>query len=108
MKYLALIGFLALASCATEYQPQSFTGGYSEFQVAPDTATVTFNGNGYTSGQRAAQMAILRCADLTLQSGYRYFTALSAGSGFSNSSFTTPGFATTNVYGYGNYATAST
>jgi len=72
MKYLPIISFLALASCATDYHPQSFTGGYSEFKVAPDTATVTFNGNGFTSGERAAQMAILRCADLTLQSGYRY------------------------------------
>jgi hypothetical protein len=108
MKYLPMLGFLALASCATDYHPQSFTGGYSEFKIAPDTASVTFNGNGFTSGQRAAQMAILRCADLTLQSGYRYFTVEGGSSGISNSYFTTPGFATTNVYGYGNYATANT
>jgi hypothetical protein len=108
MKYLAIVSFLALASCATDYQPQNFTGGYSEFKIAPDTATVTFNGNGFTNGERAVQMAILRCADLTLQSGYRYFTPQSASAGFTNSSFSTPGFATTNIYGYGNYATANT
>ena len=35
---LLWIGFLA--GCATEYQPQSFTGGFSDYMTAPDEAMV--------------------------------------------------------------------
>jgi hypothetical protein len=29
-----------LAGCATSYQPQDFTGGYSDFLTAPDEASL--------------------------------------------------------------------
>ena len=38
MKRLALLSLLALASCATSYQPQSLTGGFSDYMTAPDEA----------------------------------------------------------------------
>jgi hypothetical protein len=98
-----------LASCATSYQPQSFTGGYSEYLTAPDEAVITFHGNGYTSAERVGQMTALRAAEVTLQHGYRYFIATGIFDQSTNSSFTTPGFANTygSVFGYGNYATGS-
>ncbi len=54
-------------------------------------------------------MAALRCADVTLQHGYRYFVGVGVADLSSNSSFTTPGYASTygNVFGYGNDATAN-
>jgi hypothetical protein len=109
VKQLALVSFLALASCATGYQPQSFTGGFSGYLTAPDEAVIMFHGNGYTSAERVVEMAALRCADITLEHGYRYFVGVGMADLSSNSSFTTPGYASTygSVFGYGNYATAN-
>jgi hypothetical protein len=109
VKRFPLLGFLLFASCATSYQPQSFTGGYSEYLTAPDEAVITFHGNGYTSAERVGQMAALRAAEVTLQHGYRYFIATGIFDQSTNSSFTTPGYANTygSVFGYGNYATGS-
>jgi hypothetical protein len=74
MKRFAILLWIGLlARCATEYQPQSFTGGFSDFMTAPDEAVVTFHGNGYTPAERVVEMAALRCAEVTLQHGYRYF-----------------------------------
>ena len=68
MKYVPLSGTVLLcavllAGCATSYQPQSFTGGFSDYMSAPDEAVVTFHGNGYTSPERVVEMTALRCAD---------------------------------------------
>jgi hypothetical protein len=51
MKHLALLAVLVLTSCAT----------------------ITFHGNGYTAPEHFGQMAALRCAEVTLEHGYRYF-----------------------------------
>jgi hypothetical protein len=87
------VSIIALASCATDYQPQGFTGGYSDYLTAPDEAVITFHGNGYTPPERVGEMASLRCAEVTLEHGYKYFiiTAVSDLSG--STSFTTPGYA---------------
>jgi len=95
MKYLAIVGLLALASCATDYQPQGFTGGYSDYLTAPDEAVITFHGNGYTAPERVGQMAALRCAEVTLQHSYRYFIIIGASDLSGTTSFTTPGYAHT-------------
>ena len=67
MKRLSLLIFLALMGCETGYQPQSFTGGYSEFLTAPDEAVITFHGNGYTGAERVLEMTALRCAEVLLR-----------------------------------------
>ena len=108
-KSYVLLASIALVGCETGYQPQSFAGGYSEVLTAPDEAVITFSGNGFTSGERVLKMAALRCAEVTLAHGYRYFveTGLST-----QSSCTTPGYAQTYCYptAFGNFAigTAST
>ena len=68
-----LLASVVLVGCQTAYQPQSFTGGYSEFLTAPDEAVITFRGNGYTAAERVVEMTALRCAEVTLAHGYRYF-----------------------------------
>ena len=52
MNRLALLSLLAVASCATGYQPKSLTGGFSDYMTAPDEAIVMFHANGYTSMER--------------------------------------------------------
>lgn len=73
MKKLLLLSLLSLASCATTYQPQSLTGRFSDYLTAPDEAIVMFHGNGYTSIERVIATTALRCAEVTLAHGYRYF-----------------------------------
>ncbi|HZC34818.1 MAG TPA: hypothetical protein VE242_04355, partial [Chthoniobacterales bacterium] len=34
VKHFAILGFLALASCATGYQPESISGGFSDYMTA--------------------------------------------------------------------------
>ncbi len=47
-----------LAACATAYQPQSFSGGFTETQLDKNVFRVSFQGNGYTRAERAEEMAI--------------------------------------------------
>jgi hypothetical protein len=111
MKTLPLVGALALvlSGCATDYQPQGFTGGYSDLLVAPDEAMITFHGNGYTSAERVALMAALCCAEVTLKHGYKYFVLIGASDASGTSAFTTPGYAHTygSAFGAGNFATGT-
>ena len=48
-------------------------GGFSDYLTAPDEAIVMFHGNGYTSIERVIATTALRCAEVTLAHGYRYF-----------------------------------
>jgi hypothetical protein len=93
MRKLFLFFVLLLAGCATSYRPEGFTGGYSDFLIAPDEATITFCGNGYTAPLRVGEMAALHCADVTLQHGFRYFIVTSLANISTTATFTTPGYA---------------
>lgn len=67
-----------LTGCATTYQKNSLTGGYSETQLDENLFNVTFKGNGYTSKERANDFTLLRCAELTIENGYKFFTIVTA------------------------------
>ncbi len=98
---------LILSACATAYQREGATGGYTETQLDTNVFQVTFRGNGYTARQRAADFALLRSAELTLENGYNYFVIIDANQYSKSSSYTTP----TTTYGsataYGNTAYGS-
>jgi len=104
---------LALGGCATAYQPQGMTGGFSETQLDTNVFTVTFKGNGHTGRDKANDYALLRSAELALEHGYKYFVIVDAQQYSKNSTYTTPTTATTNVnantygsaYSYGNNTT---
>ncbi len=67
---LALAGFVG---CSTPYQKSGFTGGFKEAQKGRNKFVVGFSGNGYTTGERAGDLCLLRCAELTLAHGFHYF-----------------------------------
>ena len=46
------------------------SGGFTESQLDTNVFRVTFKGNGYTSPDRAEDMALLRSAELALQHGF--------------------------------------
>ena len=62
-----------LSSCATTYHAKSFTGGYTDTKLATNVVLVTFKGNGFSDTADVYKMALLRSAEVCLQSGYRYF-----------------------------------
>jgi len=81
---------LAMLGCATPYQRQGFRGGFSETQLDENVFRVNFNGNGFTSGERAVDFTLLRSAELAREHGYRYFVILQQSAGYSYSSHTSP------------------
>src|SRR5262245_38642492 len=84
------------SGCATPY---ATIGESSETQLAPDGYRVLFSPTGYISWDLAYREALLRCAELTIESGYRYF-AVSAIENYSSvTNFAPPG----NNRGHGFY-----
>ena len=74
MKVAYILSIAAfLSACATAYQKQGYTGGYSETQLDTNVFTVTFKGNGYTERERATDFTLLRSAELALGHGFKYF-----------------------------------
>jgi hypothetical protein len=87
---IALTGAAIISGCATAYQQQSFSGGFDETQLDRNVFGVSFKGNGFTAPERATDLALLRCAELTLANGYRYFAVIDAQQRTKQSAFTTP------------------
>jgi hypothetical protein len=99
MKFLPilLVSSVLLSGCSTTYESNGFSGGYSETQLDENVFKVAFRGNGYTGRERVDDFTLLRSAELTIQSGYKYFVIVNANSYTSNSTYITPTIATTNV-----------
>jgi len=72
-----IVGMLAvimLAGCATAYQKSGLTGGYGETRIDDSHYVVHFDGNGYTDKDRVWNLWIYRCAELTKEKGFSYFS----------------------------------
>jgi hypothetical protein len=59
-----------LSGCAAHY---GTIGASSEIQLTPDSYRVSFSPTGYISWDLAYKSALLRCAEPTIENGYRYF-----------------------------------
>jgi Skp family chaperone for outer membrane proteins len=72
---LAALALLALATtaCATGYGARGWSGGYSDTRVDDTHYYVTFHGNGHASEDRVWNFWFYRCAELTLEKGFRFF-----------------------------------
>jgi hypothetical protein len=86
-----------LAGCATAYQAQSFSGGFTETQLDTNIFKISFKGNGYTSPERAEEMALLRSADIALKNGFTHFAIIDGRSRADYATFTTPTQSNTNA-----------
>ncbi|HZR70544.1 MAG TPA: hypothetical protein VFB01_15990 [Burkholderiales bacterium] len=67
---------LALAACATPYQPRGLLGGYADTQLGENVFRVSFTGNGDTSVERAEDFALLRSAEVALEHGFTHFIVI--------------------------------
>ena len=79
-----------LSGCATAYKPNGLGGGYSDMALSDDTYKVSFRGNGYSSPELVQTYLLRRCAELTLQNGYKYFIILTGGVNADQNVWTTP------------------
>jgi hypothetical protein len=75
---IALSAACLLASCATAYQPDGVSGGYSDPVRNGNVAQVSFRGNGLTTPETLHAFLLRRCAEVTLQDGYSYFVVAHA------------------------------
>ncbi len=100
---------MALTGCATSYKPYSYFGGggYKDVQLGENIFKVSVEANGYTTNERASNLALLRAADLTLQNGFRFFVVSSSEDNSYSSIYKAPTRTSVSVSGYGNTATAS-
>ena len=82
MRKLA-VGFMALwvlSGCASPvaYKPYRAgfisSGGYSDTKIQEGLYRISFEGDNFTTSSRAADLSMLRSAEVTLRDGYRYFT----------------------------------
>jgi hypothetical protein len=98
MKILLYISvWIWLFGCATSYQPQGMTGGFTSTQLEKNSFVVTFKGNAYTERYKADDYVLLRSAEIALEHGYKYFRVVDSQKYSKDSSYTTPARTTTNI-----------
>lgn len=104
MKRMMILGVFILVGCATPYQRDGFTGGYTETRLTQNTWRVNFQGNGFTRSSVTQDYALLRSAELTLQQGYRYFALADSRSKVDTAAMAMPSTSQTNFNAarYGN------
>ncbi len=97
--------FILLQACATGYKKDGLTGGFSETRLDENIFMVSFRGNGYTKTERAIDFTLLRCAELTLQHGFKYFIVTEANTSVKVSTYKTPKTSYTSGTAYGSNGT---
>jgi hypothetical protein len=75
---LIAVAVLIMQGCATKYQKDGFSGGYSETKLDEKSFQVLFAGNGNTSREKVTDFALLRSAEVTLENGFQYFVITKA------------------------------
>ena len=105
---LLLTALITLGGCATGNQPYSYFGGggYSDVQLSETVFKVTVVANGYTSADRATNLALLRASELALEHGFKFFVIVAEANNSSSGSYTTPTYTNVQAGAYG--ATAQT
>jgi hypothetical protein len=81
VKYLLFLAVVFLSSCAsapTAYAPIGPNGGYYDFRVSEDIFVVRFSGNASSPLEYVRDLCLLRCAEVAVKNGYRYFIMLSS------------------------------
>ena len=90
MKFLKLVTlsllFIFFTNCSTSYQPKGTMGGYSEEKILDNLYRVEFEGNQHSKPEKIQNYLLYRCAELTQEMGYDYFTIITDERHFDESS----------------------
>lgn len=93
MRYLKIFfvfsGICLLTACATPYQAEGLTGGYSDARLDENTVKVMFKGNGNTDKTIVENYALYRSAEVTLADGFDYFIIFSGKTHKDENTYTT-------------------
>ena len=80
MKYLLYciisIAIFLLINCSTPYQPKGMLGGYIDKQLDENCYKVSFLGNQHTKSEDVDRYLLYRCAELSNEKGYEYFSII--------------------------------
>lgn len=109
-RLFVLAAVILLGACTTAYQERGLTGGFSDMRLSQDMYRVTFEGNGFTPSDRAADLALMRAAELTVEQGAEHFAIVDSAGRVTESTITTPTTASTtgSVDIYGNLTANTT
>jgi hypothetical protein len=109
---LLSIIFVLVSGCATPYQSTGFSGGHTYERINEDIFAVTFSGNGFTKSKRTKELCLLRCAEVTQEFKFSYFTIEKeideGGVDTIHTSTTSTTTGTAHVYGNTGYVNATT
>ena len=86
---IAITGLLAGCLTPSKYVPMQNYDGYDDTRLQENVFAVSFAGNEVTSQQRAQDFALLRCAEVTMANGFRYFTTVDAAQTVRNQAYQT-------------------
>lgn len=115
--FFQIIGFVmlfGLVGCVA-YGPDGLFGGYGSLQLNEDTYKVYFRGNGFNSDAMVQRELLKRCAQITVQKGFKYFDILDRSRNVRVKNINEPGvthtYGSENTYGnlyYNNFNSQST
>jgi hypothetical protein len=89
-KIVTVLFIIILAGCVSPYEKLGLGGGFSDFALTDGTYKISFRGNGYSSAELVQNYLLRRCAEITLQRGYKYFVILGANTSTKRFAWTTP------------------
>jgi len=110
---LPILLILSVCGCASHnhtprppraLRPPAPTKGVSSY--APDKFRIIYDGTRWTKPQKAADFALLRAADTTLQHGYNYFIVLNESDATHSRGFSQSGFAQSTIFNNGSVVTS--
>jgi hypothetical protein len=106
---VATFAVLASLVACTSYQPEGFTGGFTETPLAKNAYQISSGGNAFTSAGKVRNIALVRAAELTLEKGFVSFIILDQDDEVTTSTLSSPGTfnATTNYNGNSAYTSGT-
>ena len=76
---LFMLALFLISGCSTPYQPEGYSGGYSETRILEDLYLVSFQGNRFTSKEKVESFLLLRAAEITVENDFSHFTIIGGG-----------------------------
>lgn len=74
MRFMRLLVLAAaLTACASGYNSESITGGFSERQISENVWQIVYSGNGYTTDETVQTYWLYRSAQVASEHGYEGF-----------------------------------